>query len=266
MQLVEGAEAISGDLPPSSTVFVPVPLGAGSDQDSGVRRLSSIQNVRAELVRALAGTDGLPIVIGGDCGVALGAITHAAIRHKPVVVWFDAHGDLNTPESSPSGAFGGMVLRTLLGDGAEELVPDAPLVAAQVVLAGTRDLDPGEQEFITENGITTLSPTELTPGALTSALRDSGADSLYVHIDLDVLDPSEFSALGAPQPFGITVTGLIELIREAKATLPLIGAGIAQFAPQSPEQADDALPTILRIIGALASDRTPETASPTIEA
>lgn len=266
MQLVEGAEAISGDLPPSSTVVVPVPLGAGSDQASGVRRLSSIEAVRAELMRALAGADGVPIVIGGDCGVALGAITHSARQHKLAVVWFDAHADLNTPESSPSGAFGGMVLRTLLGEGPEALLPDAPLRPAQVVLAGTRSLDPAEQEFIVASGIRTLPPEGLTPGALADALRDSGADALYVHIDLDVLDPSEFGALGAPQPFGITVTGLIDLIREAKATLPLVGAGLGQFAPQSPEQADDELPTILRIIGALASDRAPKVASPTIEA
>ena len=266
MRLVEGAEAISGDLPPSSTVVVPVPLGAGSDQASGVRRLSSIESVRTELLKALAGADGLPIVIGGDCGVELGAITHAASRNKLAVVWFDAHGDLNTPESSPSGAFAGMVLRTLLGDGAEALVPAAPLAATQVILAGTRDLDPGEQDFIAESGIPSLSPDMLTPGALADAIRESGADALYVHIDLDVLDPSEFGALGAPQPFGITVTDLIELIREARATLPLVGAGIAQFAPQSPEHADDELPTILRIIAALSSDRAPETTSPTIEA
>lgn len=266
MQLVEGAEAISGDLPPSSTVIVPVPLGAGNDQASGVRRLSSIETVRTELLRALPGADGVPIVIGGDCGVALAAVTHSARQHKLAVVWFDAHADLNTPESSPTGAFGGMVLRTLLGEGPEALLPDAPLEPAQVVLAGTRSLDPAEQEFIVASGIRTLPPEALTPGALADALRDSGADALYLHIDLDVLDPSEFGSLGAPQPFGITVTELIDLIREAKATLPLVGAGLAQFAPQSPEQADDELPTILRIIGALASDRAGKVASPSIEA
>jgi arginase len=266
MQLVEGADAISGDLPPSSTVVVPVPLGAGSDQGSGVRRLSSIETVLGQLVPALAVADGMPIVIGGDCGVDLGAITHAASRHKLAVVWFDAHGDLNTPESSPSGAFGGMVLRTLLGDGPEALLPATPLETTQIVLAGTRSLDSDEQQFIAENGIRTLPPEQLTPGALADAIRTTGADSLYVHVDLDVLDPSEFGALSAPQPFGITVADLINLIREAKATLPLVGAGIAQFAPDSPEQADEELPTILRIIGALASDRAQDVPSPTIEA
>lgn len=266
MQLVEGATAISGDLPTSTTVVVPVPLGAGSDQGSGVRRLSTIETVRTELTRALATAEGVPIVIGGDCGVELGAIGHAASRHKVAVVWFDAHADLNTPQTSPSGAFHGMVLRTLLGDGPDELNPDAPLSAKQVILAGTRSLDVAEQEFIAASGIRTLSPEELAPGVLAGALRDSGADSLYLHIDLDVLDPSELGALGFPEPFGITVSGLIDLIREARATLPLAGAGLTEFAPQTPEQADDDLPAILRIMGALTSDRPPETVSPTIEA
>jgi arginase len=254
MHLVEGAEAIGGDLPSSMTTVIPVPLGAGNDQGSGVRRLTSVESVRRELQNALTSASGVPIVIGGDCGVELGAIRHAAGRHRLAVVWFDAHGDLNTPQSSPSGAFHGMVLRTLLGDGPEDLLPDTPLDASRVVLAGTRALDPAEQEFIDESGIRTLPPEELTPGALADALRDTGADAVYLHIDLDVLDPSEFGALGYPEPFGIGVATLVALIKEAKSALPLAGAGLTEFAPRSPEQAEDNLPAILRIIGALAAD------------
>lgn len=262
MQLVDGATAIGGDLPSSSTVFVPIPPGAGNDQGSGVRRLSSVETVRDELQRALATAHGTPIVIGGDCGVELAAITHAASSHKLAVVWFDAHGDLNSPQTSPSGAFHGMVLRTLLGDGPATLVPEVPLDPARVILAGTRALDSGELEFIADSSIRTLTPAELTPGVLASALRECGADAVYLHIDLDVIDPGEFGALDYPEPFGVTVTELIELIHEAKATLPLAGAGLTEFSPRSPEQAEDELPTILRIIGAVASDRPPRAPSP----
>ncbi|MHA6668857.1 arginase family protein [Homoserinimonas sp. A447] len=253
MQLVEGATAIGGDLPLSRTVVVPIPPGAGSDQGSGVRRLSSVETVRDELRTALAKANGTPIVIGGDCGVELAAIAHAAGTHKLAVVWFDAHADLNNTQTSPSGAFHGMVLRTLLGDGPATLVPETALDPARVVLAGTRALDSGELDFIADSGIRSLPPGELTPAALAEALRDSGADAVYLHIDLDVLDPGEFGALDFPEPFGVSVTELIELIRTAKATLPLAGAGLTEFSPRSPAQADDELPTILRIIGALTS-------------
>jgi arginase len=266
MQLVEGATAIGGDLPQSSTVTVPIPPGAGNDQGSAVRRLSAIQSVRDGLRSALDAAKGTPIVIGGDCGIELGAIAHAASRHKLAVVWFDAHGDLNTPETSPSGAFHGMVLRTLLGDGPGTLLPETPLDPARLVLAGTRALDTGELDYLADSGIRSLSPGELTPGSLASALRATDADAVYLHVDLDVLDPAEFGAIDFPEPFGVTVAELIDLIREAKATLPLVGAGLTEFSPRSPEQAEDGLPTILRIIGAIASDRPPVDASPNIGA
>jgi arginase len=271
MQLVDGTDAIGGDLPSSRTTVVAVPLGAGSDQGSGVRRVSSIEAVSNELQQALATTKGVPIVIGGDCGVELGAISYAAQRHNLAVVWFDAHADLNTPQSSTSGAFHGMVLRTLLGEGAEALQPETALDPSRVFLVGTRALDDPEQSFIAESGIRTFAPGELAEGELVAgrlaqALRDSGADGVYLHIDLDVLDPGEFSSLDFPEPFGLTVSALIALVREAKSALPMVGAGLTEFAPGSAEQADDDLPTILRIIGALAAEPAAEPVSPTIEA
>src|SRR6187431_364480 len=122
MRLVDGAEAIRGDLPSASTRVVEIPLEAGDAQGSGVHRLSSIELVRDRLVESLRNVTGPAITIGGDCGVELAAISHIGDRDV-AVVWFDAHPDLNTPESSPSSAFTGMVLRTLLGDGHASLVP-----------------------------------------------------------------------------------------------------------------------------------------------
>lgn len=268
MQLAEGAELIRGDLPDSATTDIPVPLGAGSDQGSRVRRLSSLTAVRDTMRHELAGASDLPIVVGGDCGVELAAIEHAAAGRKLAVVWFDAHADLNSPESSPSGAFHGMVLRTLLGDGDASLVPAAPLAPSQLILAGTRALDDAESEFVASSGIRMLTPAELTTTSLETALQQADADSLYIHIDLDVLDPAEFASLGYPEPFGLTLPALLDLIASARATLPLVGAGITEFAPGSRAQADDDLPTILRIIGALTTQKSPDATpgSPNIEA
>ncbi|TQL48536.1 arginase [Homoserinimonas aerilata] len=253
MRLADGAAAIRGDLPSASTTVIDVPAEAGDAQDTGVHRLSSIAAVRDRLADALASRREPAITIGGDCGVELAAIEHAARGRTLAVVWFDAHADLNNPEGSPSSAFHGMVLRTLLGDGPEALLPQHPLAAEQVVLAGTRALDDGEQEYIETTGIRMLGPLELGPDALVTAVEATGADSVYLHIDLDVLDPGIVEGLGYPVPFGLTAATLVESIRALRRRFEFAGAGITEFAPASREQAEGDLPTILRIIGALTA-------------
>jgi arginase len=252
MRLADGAEAIRGDLPSGATTVVGVPLGAGSDEGTPVRRLSAIAATRDALALELAASTGVPIVIGGDCGVELAAVP-AAVRPDTAVLWFDAHPDLNTPDSSPSGAFGGMVLRTLLGEGAEALRPASPILGATVVIVGARAIDDGELEYLEASNIRLLTPDVATPAALAEALAATGATSLYVHIDVDVLDPGELEGVSDPVPFGLDLSTLLQLIGTARANLPLVGAGIAGFAPASPDAAVDDLGSILRIVGALAS-------------
>ena len=256
MRLIDGAVAIREDLPDAWTVSVTVPPGAGSSLDTGVQRLSAIQYVRDELRATLHDAATPAITIGGDCGVEIGAIEHAlASTRDPdadtVVVWFDAHGDLNTPESSPSGAFAGMVLRTLLGDGPAELVPATPLRADRVILAGVRTLDDDESDFVTSSGITLIPAAELSGTTVCDAIRDSGATSVYIHIDLDVIDPAEFASGGDPEPFGVGIQQLIDTIVAVRTAHPLVGAGVTEFAPANGDAASDDLPSILRIIGAL---------------
>lgn len=252
MRLVDGAEAIRSDLPASSTVTIDIPLGAGSDEGTLVQRLSSVVAVRDALALELRVRSGLPIVIGGDCGVEIAAIGQVDAA-TTAVLWLDAHPDLNAPEESESGAFCGMVLRTLLGDGVPALVPAVPLDPARVILAGVRSMDNPEQEFVAANGMVLLPSGDLTGQAVADAVAATGATSLYIHIDLDVLDPAEFAGLTSAEPFGISLSTLLEVIAGAKSALPLVGAGITEFAPSEPEVAGDDLGSILRIIGALAS-------------
>lgn len=253
MRLMDGAEAIRGDLPSATTVSVPVPLEAGESQGTKVHRLSSLQLVRDRLARTLSTIDGVAITIGGDCGVELAAVERVADQGDVALVWFDAHGDLNTPESSVTGVFTGMVLRTLLGDGEPSLVPARPLDASRVVLVGARELDPPEEQFLADSGVTLLDPAEATAKALAEAVRKTGASRVYIHVDLDVLDPGEFEGLDSPVPFGLAATTLVELIRAVRGELELAGAGITEFSPSTPENATADLPTILRIIGALTA-------------
>lgn len=253
MRLVEGAEAIRANLPVNSTVVVEVPLGAGSDEGTSIHRVSSLIAVRDAQALALGQTSGLAITIGGDCAVELASIDYANAKNAGMaVVWLDAHPDLNTAETSPSHAFHGMIVRTLLGDGIESLVPAVPLTTDKLVLAGTRALDDAEQQFVDEKGIRMLPPRALTVASITEALAATGATCVYIHVDLDVLDPAEFGAFGYPEPFGVPLADLLEIITAIKAALPLVGAGVTEFAPASPDAAADDLGSILRIIGALA--------------
>ncbi len=255
MRLVDGAEAIRGDLPAASTLVVDVPLEAGDDQGTGVQRASSIELVRDRLAQTLSTVTGPAITIGGDCSVELGAIG-AVLERSGVdggdvaVVWFDAHPDIHSEESSDSKAFHGMVVRTLLGDGPARLVPATPLRAERLVLAGMRAPDAGEAEYLDSVAIATLA--EPTPETLVDAIEATGATSVYLHIDLDVLDPAEVVGVGFPEPFGLTVNGLVTCIRAVLERWPLAGAGITEFAPASVADAVEDLPTILRIVGALA--------------
>jgi arginase len=245
MRQAEGAQAIREDLPAASTREVAVPLEAGDDQGTGIARFSSLQLVRERLADVLGEVDGPAVTIGGDCAVSAAAVAHAASRGEIVLVWFDAHPDLNSPQTSPSGAFAGMVLRSLIDDG---VVP-----AERVLLAGARSWDPGEEAYAAGSGIRSFAVDDLAdPSGLGDAVAATGATALYLHIDLDVLDPADFAGLLDPEPFGLHPAELVGAISALTAALPLAGATIAAYAPASEEGRIDDAPTILRIVGALS--------------
>ncbi|PZQ91857.1 MAG: arginase [Leifsonia xyli] len=243
MRLAEGAQAIRADLPAAATREVAVPLEAGDEQGSGIARFSSLQLVRERLADALGEEGDAAIVIGGDCGVSAAAVAHVA-GPELALVWFDAHPDLNTPSTSPSGAFGGMVLASLVEDGTVD--------PARVLIAGAREWDPGEEDFAQQKGIASVDVAALADAeAVADAVVATGASRVYLHIDLDVLDPAEFDGLLEPVPFGVTASQLVAAVKVLVARMPLAGATIASFAPESPERAGDDAPAILRLIAAL---------------
>lgn len=248
MRQAEGAAAIREDLPAAATREVSVPLEAGDDQGTGVARFSSLQLVRERLTDALGEVDGPAVIVGGDCAVSAAAVAHAVRGGDIALVWFDAHPDLNSPQTSPSGAFAGMVLRSLIDDGT---VP-----ADRVLLAGARSWDPGEEAYAAEAGIRSLRVDELAdPAGLVDAVAATGAASVYLHIDLDVLDPADLGGLLDPEPFGLAPAALVAAIGALTDRLPLAGATLAAYAPASEEERIDDAPTILRIVGALAASR-----------
>ncbi len=257
MRLIDGAEAIRGDLPSARTVEVSVPAGAGDSVGTSVNRLSSIAAVRDAVVEAFTSLapDDIPMIIGGDCGADLAGVARAVAEHPDVcVVWFDAHADLNSPESSPSHAFGGMVLRTMLGDGEDVLVPEPALTPERAVLVGTRDLDDAEVEYIEAAGVGRVPGSDAE--ALIAAVTATGAGSVYLHIDLDVLDPDAIAGVGAPVPFGLSRDQVVGAIGALRDHFPVVGAAVTGFMPSSPAAADDDLSTILRILSAVTAPRS----------
>lgn len=247
MLLIDGASAISGDLPRSTTTVLDVPLEAGESLGTGVHRLSSLQRIRSMIAEIFhEGT----IVIGGDCSVTIAALDTLE-REDLALVWCDAHPDLHTDETSPSGAFSGMALRAALGEGEPQLALTPGLPAGRVVLVGARVIDDAEQEplqRLTQLRVSDLEDSE----ALATAVAATGAARAWVHIDVDVLDPTEIAGVSSAAPFGASTAALAASIRALRERIPLAGATISGFAPRTPLDAVDDLGAILRLVGAVA--------------
>jgi arginase len=222
-RLVAGARCTAGLVGADALVTVPV-LETGGDKKAGVRALDVLlENLRLTR-RALAGVDDTVITAGGDCGVDLAPIAAAAARYGEAlsVLWFDAHPDCYTAQTLPSGAFHGMVVRTLLGDGPAQLIPERLLTPQQVVLAGVRTGDATEHEYIGRAGIRMVSVEDI------ESVLDRLAGPVYVHIDLDVLDPAEFGSVCYPEPDGVPSRRLIDLVSRMDN---VVGAGVTEHAP-----------------------------------
>jgi arginase len=155
-----------------------------------------------------------PLVLGGCCCSHVGAIEALSSGEECLaVVWFDAHGDLNTPATSPSGNAWGMPLRMVIDDGA--------VLPRNVALLGARNLDPPEVEFIDASGIQTGD------GAVERALE--GADAVYVALDCDSFDPGELSVF-MPEPGGLKLAEVEELLRDVAARTRVAGLGFSGLA------------------------------------
>ena len=167
------------------------------------------------VAQTLAVASDLPvraIVLGGCCCSHVGAVEGLAARHERLgVIWLDAHGDLNTPENSPSGNEWGMPLRMIIDGGAAD--------PRNVALVGARNLDPPEVEFIAAAGISD------DPDAVLDRV-----DCVYVALDCDVFEPSEL-AVFMPEPGGPTVAEIERLFGRIREAGTVVGVGLTGLAP-----------------------------------
>ena len=157
-----------------------------------------------------------PLVLGGCCCAHVGAVEALAARHGRIsVVWLDAHGDLNTVESSPSGNEWATPLRKVIDSGA--------VAARDAVLVGARNLDPPELEYIDRAGV----------GVGADAIDDAVAGTVgaYVAVDFDALDAAEVSPF-MPEPGGLAVAEAEGLLARVGAQIPVLGAGLTAMLPE----------------------------------
>ena len=191
---------------------------------------------------ALAAGD-MPVLLAGDCTVSMTTLP-AVARHRPdaKVLWLDAHGDYNTPDTTASGFLGGMCLAAACGEW------DAgfgdPIPRERVVLAGVRDLDPGERELLERSPATVVGASLETLVAVQNAL--DGAP-VYVHLDVDVIDPEEMPAQ-FPAPGGLRADKLYDLLEAVADECEIVGVEVT--AIEAPARAATVARVLEPLMGA----------------
>ena len=192
-------------------------------------RMSIIHRGITPLVEETVRDGERPVVISGDCCITTGVL--AGLQRAgidPTLVWFDAHGDFNTWETTPSGFLGGMPLAMLAGLGEQtalEILGIDPLPQENIILTDARDLDPGEKELVAASRITHLRD----PMALLETPLPDGP--LWIHFDTDVVNPDYVPAQNYPAPGGINPTDLGRVFRHLAASGKIIAVSLSSWAP-----------------------------------
>jgi arginase len=179
-----------------------------------------------ETARSARAEQRIPVFLGGDHSISIGTVGGASHDEPVGVLWIDAHGDFNTPQTSPSGNIHGMPLAALRGMGAPELVnlgrPGAKVNPTDVMLFGVRDLDALEKEMLRDSGMGIYTMREIDDRGLAVCAREaltrlSHCDRVHVSLDLDCVDPRFAPGVGTPVPGGFTYREahlLMEIIAE----------------------------------------------------
>jgi arginase len=203
--------------------------------------LDSAVELAAQVSRATAAARAagrFPVVLSGNCVATVGAFAGVCTARSRLV-WLDAHGDLNTPATSPSGFLDGMSAAILLGwchaDRFRAVPGHAPLDTGAFLLIGSRALDDGEQQAIAAQGVRLMTPAAAhDERAMTCDVSrfTMGASDVYIHFDLDVLDPAAHGAANSyVEPGGLHIYHAVRIIQEIAALRPISGITISAYDP-----------------------------------
>ena len=196
----------------------------------------TINTLLAEKVRQAKDRNMFPVILAGNCNSSIG--TTAGLQENNLgVIWFDAHADYNTPETSVSGFFDGMSLSVLAGkcwkDFAKSVPGFKPVDEKRIVLAAARDLDGKEAVLLKSSSITYLNVKKIREENFLSILPDSlkKGDNIYLHIDLDVFDTSELIVNKYSAAGGLFVEEFLEIIKKIKDKLNIVALAFTAYDP-----------------------------------
>lgn len=191
----------------------------GRENAKYLSQIAQTCGVLAEAVETVVMAGKFPLILGGDHSIAVGTVAGVsrAFRHKAEqigVIWIDAHSDMNTPETSPSGNIHGMPLACCIGQGPHELthlLDYAPKVKPRnVVLIGLRDVDLSERGQVRQSGVTAFTMRDIDERGLKNVMAEAiqlesdGTAGFHLSFDMDVLDPDEAPGVGTPVRGGVT--------------------------------------------------------------
>lgn len=225
-------------------------------QDGPVPHLD-VQAALAAAVRRVVAAESTPVILAGSCSSVLAALAGTDAGPDGGVVWFDAHADLNTPETSPSGFLDGMALAATTGrcwqEQTRRVLGFTPVRDENVVLVGARSIDPAEDGTLRESGIALVPPADLSGPRLPAALRRIGrtAARTHLHVDLDVIDTADGYANAYAQPLGARLSVVEDAVRTAATLLGPRSISLSCYDPS----VDDgrALDAALRLLAASTS-------------
>lgn len=188
-----------------------------TDTATGLRNLEAVVQANSKIAKKVDGmikNNAFPLVLGGDHSIAIGTLAGISQHYKNLgVIWFDAHGDLNTPETSPSGNIHGMPLAASIGLGENSLTHIggyAPKIKEKnIVIIGARALDDGEKILIKERGIKIYTMHEIDRLGMSAVMEQTieylkrKTDGVHLSLDLDALDPLHAPGVGTPVVGGL---------------------------------------------------------------
>jgi arginase len=231
--VIERLEMLDYDIHDKGDIEIGRPGKDEVDSDGNLKYLKAVSEASEKLastVNEVIESDSFPLVFGGDHSIAIGTLAGISKHYKNLgVIWYDAHGDLNTAETSPSGNIHGMPLAVSLGIGHPTLTNIAgfmPKVKPEnVVIIGARSLDEGERSLIREKGIKVYTMHEIDRLGMAKVMEEAVAylkdktDGVHLSLDLDGLDPSDAPGVGTPVLGGISYREshlAMEILEESK--------------------------------------------------